>query len=113
MIAARNSGLDTGNKIWASTLPAPADFTEYETCSERSPENTYLTTNGDLVVTPGITVTLFIRAALAYLLWIATKFGNIILDELQGKPLVLQSDVEVMRRDMRACKLTKVRKGTS
>ena len=31
MIAARNRGLNAGNRMWASTLPAPADYIEYST----------------------------------------------------------------------------------
>ena len=49
MIAARNRGFEAGYRIWASTLPAPADCTGVKTASDML-LITYLAPNRNLEV---------------------------------------------------------------
>ena len=50
----------------------------------------------------------FIQVAYTHLLQIATELGDVILNELQGGPLILQADVQVMKWNMGTGKLRKV-----
>ena len=40
-----------------------------------------------------------------HLVWVATEFSDVVLDEDQGLALIKDSGVEVLRRHIRACKL--------
>jgi hypothetical protein len=63
----------------------------------------YLSAERNLAVISGPAS--FIQVVHTYLLWIATELGDVILDKLQGGPLILQADVQVMKWNMGTGKL--------